>query len=157
MQFVFIFVGEVGGFDFLHDADDEIASADERIEDVDTFIAEGAAKFFLEDFFDAANHEIDDGLRRVDDAVGIGFFGGVALEKALVDFVQEGLFLGEAGGFLGAALDGFVETVKSAQEFVAIEGAASELGDDLFDFGGDHVAASEIGIVENFAEDALGE
>ena len=42
--------------------------------------------------FDAAHHEIDDGLRRVDDAVGVGQLYGEALEEALVDGVEECCF-----------------------------------------------------------------
>ena len=59
--------------------------------------------------------------------------------------------------FSALLLDGFIEAVEVAQELVAVEGALGEFGDDLFDFGRDHVAAGEIRIVEYLAEDALGE
>ena len=75
MQFVFVFVLQVGGFDLLHDADDEVAGADEGIEDMYAFVAEGPAEFFLQNLLHAAHHEVDDGLRSVDDAVGVCFFG----------------------------------------------------------------------------------
>ena len=65
----------------LHDADDEVAGADEGVEDVDAFVAEGAAEFVLQDFFDAADHEVDDGLRGIDDAVGVGLLGGMPWKK----------------------------------------------------------------------------
>ena len=110
------------------------------------------AEFFLQDFFDAAHHEVDDGLRRVDDAVGVGFFGGISLEEALVDFVEKVLLFGEAGGVFGAYLDGLVETVERAQEFVSIEGPLGQFDNDLFDFDGYYVAAGEIGVVENSGE-----
>ena len=38
-----------------------------------------------------------------------------------------------------------------------LECAAGQGGDDLLDFGGDDVAAGEVGVVEDLAEDALGE
>ena len=60
---------------------------DEGVEDVDAFVAERATEFFLQNFFDAAHHEIDDGLRGVDDAVGVGFFRRISLEEALVSLV----------------------------------------------------------------------
>ena len=120
MQFVFVFVGQVGGFDLPHDAHDEVAGADEGIEDVDAFVAERAAEFFLQNFLDAAHHEVDDRLRRIDNAVGIGFFGRVTLEEALIDFVEEGLLLGKISGLFGAALDGAVEAFQIAKEIVAI-------------------------------------
>ena len=53
VQFVGVFVGERGRFDVLHDADDEVAGADEGVEDVDAVVAEGSAEFGLQDFFDA--------------------------------------------------------------------------------------------------------
>jgi hypothetical protein len=87
----------------------------------------------LQDFFDAAHHEIDDGLRSIDDAVGIGFFGRVSLEEAFVDFVEEVLLFGGAGGVFGALLDGFVEAVEITQELVAVEGAPGQFRDDFFD------------------------
>ena len=87
VQFVFVFVGQVGGFDLVHDIDDEVAGADEGVEDVNAFVAEGASEFFLQDFLYAAHHEIDDGLRGVDDAVGVGFFRRISLEEALVNLV----------------------------------------------------------------------
>jgi hypothetical protein len=36
-----------------------------------------------------ADHEVDDGLRSVDDAVGVGELGAEALEELLVDGVEE--------------------------------------------------------------------
>ena len=54
--------------------------------------SERAAKLFLQNLFDAAHHEFDNRLRRVDDAVGVGFFWGIALEETLVDCVEEARF-----------------------------------------------------------------
>ena len=103
VQFVFVFVGQVGGLDLLHDADGEVAGADEGLENVDAFVAEGAAEFFLQNFLDTAHHEVDDGLRSINDAVGVGFFRRVALEEAHMDFVEELLFLGVSGRVFGVA------------------------------------------------------
>ena len=49
VEFVLKLVGQVGGFDLLHDAGDEVAGADEGIKDVDAFVAERASEFFLQD------------------------------------------------------------------------------------------------------------
>jgi hypothetical protein len=38
------------------------------VEDEDAFVGEGLAELRFEDFFYAADHEVDDGLRGVDDA-----------------------------------------------------------------------------------------
>ena len=89
--------------------------------------------------------------------MSVGFFGRVSLKEALVNGVEECLLLGESGGVLGVAFDGVIEGLKPFEKFVAIEGATGELGNDLFDFGGDHVALAEIRVVENFAKDAFGE
>ena len=113
VQFVLILVLQIGGLDLLHDADDEVAGADEGIEDVDAFVAERASEFFLQNLFDAAHHEVDDGLRRVDDAVGVGLFRRIALEETLINFVEECLLFGEAGGVFRALLYGLVEAVEA--------------------------------------------
>ena len=89
--------------------------------------------------------------------MGIGFFGRVSLEEALIDFVKEGLLLGKIGGFLGAALDGAIEAFKVAKEIIAVQRSLGQFGDHFFNFGGNNVAASEIRIIENFAEDTFGE
>ena len=48
--------------------------------------AKRAAKFSLQNLFDAAHYEVDYGLGGIDDAVSVGFFGRVSLEEALIDF-----------------------------------------------------------------------
>src|ERR1019366_6036875 len=135
----------------------EVTGADEGIEDVDAFVAKRAAKFFLQDFFDAAHHEIYDGLRRVDDAAGIGFFGGVSLKEAHVHGVEEVLLLAVLGGVVGVELNGAVEGLEALEEFVAIERAPGEFDNNLLNFNSDHIAGAEIVVLENPAEDALGE
>src|SRR5438445_12751302 len=86
-----------------------------------------AAEFFLQNFLDAAHHEVDDRLRRIDNAVGIVIFARVSLEEALIDFVKEGLLLGKIGGFLGAALTGAIEASEVATEFIVTERSLGQL------------------------------
>lgn len=50
-----------------------------------------------------------------------------------------------------------VEGLEALEEFITVQGALGELGDDFFDFGGDYIAMGEVGIIENLAKDALGE
>src|ERR1019366_5003165 len=119
-------------------------------------VAEGAAELLLQDVFDAAHHEVHDGLRGIDDAVGVGFLGGEALEEALVHRVHELLLLGVVLRALGGQFDGAVEVVEALEEFVATGLLGGHRVDDLFDFDGDDVAAGEVGGVEDAAEDALG-
>ena len=64
------------------------------------------AELVLQHLVDAGAHEIDDRLRRVDDAVRVGHLHRVALEEPLVDRVQEVLLLGEVGQGAGGVLDG---------------------------------------------------
>jgi hypothetical protein len=49
----------------------------------------GLAELAPQDVVHRAHHEIDDGLRRVDDAVGIGHLDAEALEELLIDGVEE--------------------------------------------------------------------
>ena len=58
---------------------------------------------------------------------------------------------------VGGLLDGLVEPVERFQELVAVEALADQGGDDLLDLGGDDVSAGEFRVVENFANQPLGE
>ena len=64
------------------------------------------AEFGVEHLVHAGAHEIDDGLRRVDDAVRVGHLDRVALEEALVDRVEEVLLVAEILQVVGGCLDG---------------------------------------------------
>ena len=107
-----------------HDAHDEVAGADEGVEDVDALVGQGAAELRLQHVLHRAHHEIDDGLRGVDDAVGVGHLDGKALEELLVDGVEEALLLGEVVDGGGGGFDGAVEAVQLLQEVVPAEGLA---------------------------------
>ena len=88
--------------DFAHQVHDEVARADERIEDVDALGAERLAEFLFQNLRDARDHEAHDRLRRVDDAVRVGHLDAEALEELLVDGVEELLLL-EKSAMVAAA------------------------------------------------------
>ena len=92
VEFVGVFVRQGGALDLLHDAGDEVAGAGERVKDVHALVGEAFSELLLQDFFDGADHEIDDGLRRVDDAHGVGLLGVEALEELFVDGVEKCCF-----------------------------------------------------------------
>ena len=75
------------------------------------------AKLLLAECLHRSDHEVHDGLRRIDDAVGVGHLDAEALEELLVDGVQEALLLGEVVDGGGGGLDGAVEAVERLQEF----------------------------------------
>lgn len=149
MQFVLVFVFQRGLFDFLHRADDEIARADKRIEDVNAGRTERFAEFFLQNFFDAANHKVHNGLRRVHDAVRVGDLDRKSLKELFVNGIQKILFLREIFNRRGGGFDGAVKVIELAQKGVAVESLRSQRVNHPFDFRRDDVAAGEIGIVEN--------
>ena len=62
---------------------------DAGVENMNVLIRERLAEFLFAASSTALTHEIDDRLRRVDDAVRVGDLDRVALEKSLVDLVQE--------------------------------------------------------------------
>jgi hypothetical protein len=57
-------------------------------------------------------HVVDDFSWSVDDAVGVGYIGGEALEELFLDGVEEILLFGEMAQVGAFALDGFVVWVK---------------------------------------------
>ena len=65
--------------------------------------------------------KFDDWLRRIDDAVGVGFFGRIALEEAHVNGVEEVLLFGVAGRIFGILFDGVVERLQPLEKVVAIQ------------------------------------
>lgn len=75
-----VLLGQGGAFDLLHDAGDEVAGSGEGVEYMDAGVGERLAELLLEDFVDAAGHKVDDGLRGVDDAVGVGAFSEERVE-----------------------------------------------------------------------------
>jgi len=125
-------------------------------ENVDAFVAERATELLFQNVFHAAHHEVHNGLRGVDDAVSIGFLGRVALKETLINRVKEFLFLLVGLRILRRQLDGFVEAIQIFQERIAAEFSSRHRVDDLFDFDGDDIAAGEVGIIEDPAEDTLG-
>ena len=114
--------------------------------------AERQAELGLEHLDDARAHEIDDRLRRVDDAVRVGRLDRVPLEEPLVDGVEEVLLVGEVVDRLGGGLDRLVKLVERLEEVGAAEALAHQRGDDRLDFGRDDVALGELVVVENLAE-----
>ena len=81
--------------DVLHETDDEIARTDEWVDDMHPRIRERATELGFEDMCHTVHHEIDDGLRCVDDAVCVRHILREPLKEFLVERVEEVLFLGE--------------------------------------------------------------
>ena len=148
---------ERAGRDALHDVHNEVSRAGKGIKDVDILFREAGAEMFAQDVLGAGNHEIDERLRGIDDAVGVGHLDAEALEEALIHDVEELLLLGEIVDRLGGMLDGDVEGIERTLKVVAVEAAVGERADDFLDLDGDDVAPHEVADVENLAEDALGE
>src|SRR5947208_729135 len=94
--------------------------------DVATGSAERNAEPSLHHLGHAGAHEIDDLLRRVDDAMRVGDLNRVALEEALVDGVEEVLLLREVLEPFGRRLNGSVEGVERLQELDAAEALERE-------------------------------
>src|ERR1017187_10686770 len=135
----------------------EVPRASERVKDVDASRTERRAEFLFQYLRDALDHEAHDRRRRIDDAVGVGHLHAEALEELLIDGVEELLLLREVGYGGGGLLHREVEAVELLQEVGPTEALRGEGINDLLDFGGDNVAAGEVGVVEDGAEQALGE
>lgn len=68
---------------------DEIAGPGAGVDDVNVVAPELLAELLLQHFGHARAHEIDDLLRRVDDAHRVGQLHRIALEEPLVDRVKK--------------------------------------------------------------------
>jgi hypothetical protein len=88
--------------------------------------------------------------------VRVGHLHAEALKEPLIDDVEEGLLLVEVGDGGGGVFDGAVEVLEALAEIVAAEYAGVERRNNLFDLLGNDIALDEIGVGEDFAEDALG-
>jgi hypothetical protein len=128
---------QLGSGDMAHDIDDEVAGGDKGVEDVDAGVAQRAAELPAQELVHGADHEGDQGLGSIDDALGVGHFDGEALEEALVDRIEEGLFGGEVSQGGGGGFDGNVEAVQGFEEVSPTEVLGGKGGDDLFDLPAD--------------------
>ena len=89
--------------------------------------------------------------------MGVGHLDAEALEKPLIDGIEEGLLLVEIAEGGGGVFDGAVEVFEASAEVVPAERAGGQGGNDLLDFLGNDVALDEVGDVEDLPEDAFGE
>ena len=121
MKLVGVLEGQPGLLNLPHEPHDEAACSHEGVDDVYALVGKGAAKFFAEDFLHRFDDELHNGLRCIDDAVGIGYFDREPLEELLIHGVQEALFLGEVANGSGGGLDSAIEAVERLQEFIAAE------------------------------------
>ena len=80
-----------------------------------------------------------------------------ALKKLLVNGVEKSLFLGEIVDGLSGAFDRRVEGVQTVQKIVAAKRLLCERVYHVLNLVGDEIAAGEVGVIENGAEDALGQ
>ena len=87
----------------------------------------------------------------------IGDLHRKALKKLLVNSVKESLFLGEIVDCTCGAFDCRIERVKATEKIIATERLRCERVYHLLNFVGDDIAAGEVGVIENGAEDTLGQ
>ena len=133
----------------------EVAGADERIEDVNVRGAKRLAKLFLQNVFDATHHEVHDRYGRINDAVRVGYLHREALKELFIDSVQEFLFLGELFNCSRGLFNRHVEPIELLQESIASKGLRRQRVDYLFNLGRNYVAPREVGIVEDGAKDTF--
>src|SRR5437773_1424068 len=85
----------------------------------------------------------------------VGNLDREALKELFVDGIEKLLLLGEIFDGLCRRVDRFVEAIETLQESIAAKGLRSQRVDNFFNFGRDDVAAGEVGIVKDRAEDAF--
>ena len=104
-----------------------------------------------------AQHEIHNLMGCVDNAERIGGLDRVALKEALVDGVQEVLFLAEILDGFGRGLDSQIKGVKGFEKFVPVKGFADQRVNNRFHLTRNHIAANEILTVEDRPNQPLGQ
>ena len=153
MQLMAVFLFQRRTSNVLHQSDDEVARADERINNMNTGIRQRSIELAFKDLFNAVHHEIDDRLWRVDDAVCVRYLHREALKELLVDGVEEVLFLREVLAERGSVLDSSIERVQRFEKLVATKGVLDEYLNNVFDLACDDISAREVRVVEDGTED----
>ena len=151
-EFVSVFRFKLRLGDVAHQANDEVAGADEGIDDMHAFIGEGTAEPGLQHMRNAVHHEIDDGLRRVDDAVRIGLLDREALKKLFVDGVKKVLFLREVDERRRLPFDFAVKRIQPAEKFAAAVCGVEGCFQHVLNFACDDIPRGEIGILKDGAK-----
>ena len=154
-EFGTVFCCQFERFEFAHQADDEVAGADECIDDMNAFVGERTREFGFEDMFYAFHHEIDDRLWGIDDAVRIGYVGGIALKKLFIDGIKKMLFLREIDECRRFAFNGAIEPVQVLEECVSAKCLRGECVNDVLNFACDDIPPREIRVCEHGAEGAF--
>ena len=104
----------------LHQPHDEVPGANERIDDIHPAIRKRPVEFGFQDMRDAFHDEIDNRLRRIDDAVRIRNLDREALEKLLIHRIDEVLFLREIDERRGGAFNRGIERLEAFEELGAV-------------------------------------
>src|SRR5260370_34935527 len=133
------------------------ASAHPPVNDLHTWLFYGGTKLASQHPVNAGTHEIDNLLRGIHDAVGIGAFDRVSLEEAFVDSIQKVLTLQPTVYAPGRSLYRHVKAIKRLEELVTVKGAASECINDFFNFSSDGIMTEKIRVIEDSAEKAFGQ
>src|SRR5438045_2891664 len=87
--------------------------------------------------------------------MSVSLFDRETLEEALIDCIEEVLFLCPVIQPFGSIFNGSIEAVKRFQKLTSVEGSTGKRLNDLLDLRGDHVAVREILVIEDGAEEAF--
>ena len=96
----------------LQQINDEVSCAGAGIENIDGGITEGQAEDFGQHVRDALAHEVDNRLRRINNAVRVRHLDRITLKESLVYYVQEMLLFGESLDALSRRFDCNVKAIK---------------------------------------------
>ncbi len=137
--------------------DQKVARAGAGVQHRHAFGRQRCAELRLQNFFHAFAHKVDNGLRGVDDAVGVGGRRAEILKEALVDGIEEALLFGKVRDGAGRVFNREIEVVKLLQVRFAAERLGGQRGDDFFNLSGDDVAAGKLRVVEDVPKQPLGQ
>ena len=141
--------------DVLHESDDKVPRPNKRIDDVNPRIRQRPVKFSFQDVFNTFHHEINNRLRRIDDAVRVGDLHRKTLKKLLIDSIEEVLFLGEVFAERGSVLNSRIERVQRFKKFVSTKGVLDEHLNDVLNLACDDIPAGEVRIIKDRPKNAF--
>ena len=109
-----------------------------------TRIRQRPTELGFQNLLNTSHHEIDNRLRRIDDAVCVGDILGEPLKKLLVKCVEEMLFLGEVSTECRCLFNSDIEPIQGREKRITTHSVPRQRIADVFNLACDNISTCEI-------------